>query len=279
MSIQNDGYFYNQQLRSYVLQFCAIFSGLQVRVGKSGTPTVVTPPPTTDPCPPVSQPTPTTAQDERLITVPIAYAHRDRVVASILAANTQNKPLRLPTMSAYLKGLDLALNRLHGTGQERRSAYTPVGGLVPDDMRTVYQRMPLQYDLEMELGLYASNTDQHFQMLEQILPLFEPQLNIQTSDGIFDWTRLTCVTLKSINVDSNYPIGTDRRIIQSTLNFTVNAYLDMPADVRANVIHKIFVRIGAVNTADATSFDIIADLDQQGIPYELWKDAADLDLS
>ena len=252
MAMQADGYYYNQQLKKYILQFMAIFSGLQVQVGKTGT------------------------LEERLISVPIHYTTTDRVVAAIKGDNTQNKPLRLPVMSVYKRNLSLDMSRAKGVGAERRNVFTPVGGLVPNDTEVVYQRMPVPYKLEMELSIYCSNTDQEFQILEQILPLFDPALIIQTSDAPLDWTRMTQVNLMSMSNDNNYPVGTDRRIIQKTVTFEVPIWIDIPADVRRNLVEKVFLRIGAVSTGSILSEDIIADLDGQGIEYDLVHDASDV---
>ena len=245
MAIQRDGYYYNQQLKTYIRQFMAIFSGLQVQIGKWND------------------------KDERLITVPIHYAHMDRVVASIFSDNTQNKPLRLPLMSAYLRTIELNKAYMAGNGMERRNSYLPVGGEASEDTVVVYQRRPVPYKLGLDLTLYASNTDQHFQMLEQITPLFGPSLQIQTSDAPFDMKLLSMVELTGTQLETNYPIGSDRRVIVSTMSFEMPIWIDIPADIRRNFIEKIFVRVGAVSMTDTTNFEIIADLDAQGIPYEL----------
>lgn len=252
MGIQPTEYYYNGQIQSYILQFMAVFTGLQVMLGKNAT------------------------QEERLIDVPIMYGHRDRVVAAIISDNTQNKPLRLPTMSAYMRAIEMAPELYAGTGVERRNTYVPVGGLVPDDMRVVYQRKPLAFKLSMELAIMSSNTKQHLQILEQLLPLFDPQLNIQRSDSLFDMTRLTSVKLTGINTDSNYPIGTESRIVQSTLTFEVPIWLDTPADVRRNFVEKIFLRVGTVasNSSFDSNYEIIADLDAQGLDYNKVFDAS-----
>jgi hypothetical protein len=214
---------------------------------------------------------------ERLISVPIHYGYSDRIVAAILADNVQTKPIRLPVMSAVIKGIKLANERMHGQKMERRNAYIPVGGLAPDDIKVVHQAMPVPYDLKMELAVYVSNSEQQFQILEQIFLLFDPQLNIQKNDAPFDWTRLTQVTLDDIALDQNYPIGADRRIIQTTMSFDMPIWISAPADVRRDFIEKIFVRIGAVSNAAQTNYDIIAELDAQGIDYELWFNANDMD--
>ncbi len=245
MAIQKDGYYYNTQLVNYIIQFMAVFTGLQVTVGRN------------------------TTEDVRFITVPIHYGHSDRVVNALLAKNTQNTPLRLPTMSAYLRNLKLAENRMKGTGTERRLAYVPTGGLIPEDISVVHQRMPVPYDLTLDLNIYVSNTDQHFQILEQILPLFDPQLQLQTDDAPFDWTRLSHIKLTDVQMDTNFPIGNDRRITQSTLTFEMPVWVDTPADVRRDFIEKIYMRVGAVSLSAVDHYDIIAELDSQEIPYEL----------
>lgn len=251
--IKKDGYFYNSQISTYILQFMAIFQGLQVMLGK------------------------TDDRDEALISVPIHYAQHDRVVAAIMAGNTTNAPLRLPLMTAYMTGLS-ADPSPHGLGMERRNAYVPMGGLVPNDITVVHQRMPLKCILEMELRMYASNIDQHFQMIEQVLPIFNPQLTIQTSDGVLDWTRLTSVERTGSTFIAYDEVGQRRQTIQSTHTFSMPIYIDTPAQVRKDFIEKIYLRIGAVSTAAEDNRAIISELDAQGIGYQLVKDSTDLNL-
>lgn len=252
--IKQDGYYYDHQLTTYVRQFMAIFTGLQVQVGKWQD------------------------QEERLISVPIAYGAKDRVVASIMAENTQNKPLRLPMLSAYVRNMRKDPSRMAGTGVQRRNTYTPVGGAVPDDTRVIHQRRAIPYVLDMELSIYVSNTDQHFQILENLLPIFDPELTIPTSDAIFDMKRLTSVILTSINFEQPYPSATNPRLIQSTLHFDLPIWIDTPAEVRKDFIEKVFVRIGAVSSGAVTHQQMIDDLDNQGLPYQLWADGSDVKL-
>lgn len=256
MAFKRDGYYYDKQLTNYILQFMAIFSGLQVQVGKWND------------------------VDEQLITVPIHYGDQDRVVAAILADNTQNKPIRLPVMSAYIQNFEIARDRMHGTGVERRNTYVPVGGLIPNDMTVIHQRTPTPYDMTVELSIWVSNTDQHFQILEQIMPLFDPQLTIQTTDSLFDMTRITSVELITGPVmDNNYPPGADRRVIKSTMTFKLPILIATPADVKRDFVERIFVRIGAVGAGAITNDEIVSELDRDGIPYQLVLSEADLPIS
>ena len=102
MTIPNQAYWYNNQLKRYVIQFMTIFSGLQVKVGKNED----------------------TGKDSYVVTT-IHYGNHDRVVASLMAENTQNKPVRLPCMTAFMQSLDMAPELMHGIGVERRNTYSP----------------------------------------------------------------------------------------------------------------------------------------------------------
>ena len=248
------GYYYNHQLRQYLLQFMAIFAGMVVSVGK------------------------TNEVESRTIKVPIKNSSSDRVVASIKSENTQNKPVRLPLLAATLTNVVLAPQLRKGVGQTRRHSEMPTGGIFPDDIRVVKQRMPVPYVATFDLGIWASNQDQHYQIVEQILMLFSPVLQIQTSDDVNDWARITTVEMVGINFEENVPPGVDRRLIQSTFNFEVPIYISAPSEVHDKFVQDIFLRIGAVNTAALSSEDIIADLDAQGITYDHVFSLGDVDL-
>ncbi len=251
-----EAYYYDHQLLRYAIQFMAIFSNLRVKVGANAT------------------------LPARLIKVPVIYGSRDRVVASIKSDNTQNKPLRVPTMSAIIRNIEMAPDLRKGIGQVRRKTVMPLGQSFPDGVRVVKQMMPVPYRERFELTVYASNTDQHFQMMEQILMLFDPIVQIQIGDDPFDWTILTTVELKGITWEENYPSLAEKRVIQSTLNFECPIYLSPPADYKANYIANIKVRLGVVpTTVNLNDSDqVIAALDSGGFQYEDLFTLADVDI-
>ena len=51
--------------------------------------------------------------------------------------------------------------------------------------------MPVAYQAQFELNMYVSSQEQHYELLEQILVLFDPTLELWTSDEPFDWCRPT----------------------------------------------------------------------------------------
>jgi hypothetical protein len=243
-----DTFWYNAQLRKYIVQMAAIFAGIKIRVGWRDD----------------NQP--------RLAPVPIKNASKDRVVAAIKGENTQNVPIRLPMMSLQLTNIELAPEMRHGVAQQRRDTFMPAGGKFPDDIRVVDQRMPVPYKGMFEVSIWTSNQDQHYQIVEQMLTLFDPTLQIQRSDEPFDWTKLAYVEMTGVNFEENVPAGTEKRTIETTFQFSTNIYLEVPNVVHDKFVKEIYVRIGTVGIDVDSSYDIISDLDSQGFEYEKWYD-------
>lgn len=249
-------YYYDRQIESYFLQFMAVFAGLRVQIGRNER----------------------SPDENKLIPVPIMNGNRDRVVGWIKGQYTQNKPLRLPMMSANITGLELAPENRKGVGTVRRESYVPRGGMVPDDITVIKQYMPVPYLLALDLHIWASSHDQRYQILEQILSVFDPDIQIQKNDAIFDWTKITKIELLGIAYEDNFPIDADKRMLISTLSFSMPIWMSVPANVKTDFVKDIWARIGAVSQAANTPEEMVAELDAQGITYEQWFDGNILDL-
>jgi hypothetical protein len=208
-------YYYNQQLKKATIVFANIFANLKVRTGKNA------------------------CGDIEELTVPIRYGSADRVAAAIAAGNTQNKLHTLPIMSCYMTGIELAPERKHGHGTFDRKSYLEQGGTFPDDVKFIKRLMPTPYNLTYELSIYASNTDQAYQIIEQIMIVFDYDMQVQFNDSPFDWAKITRVTLESIGNEENYPAGTDRRIIVWNLSFMFETWISPPAEVKQGLINNI----------------------------------------
>jgi hypothetical protein len=235
-------YFYNNQLRAYILQFVSIFRGLQVRTGKGE------------------------CDEQQFITVPCVIGAKDRVVAALFAGNTQNRMFSLPTMSAHLQSIQPAPERRKVQAFIDQRVTLPVGGVFPDDLTVVKRAMPVPYNITMELSIYTSNTDQMFQILEQVLVLFNPAIQIQKTDGPFDWTRLTMVELTDISNEENYPAGTDRRIVMWTLTFTMPIFLSIPLGIKDDLVRKIVIQIGEFGNIKINEVDENGEITPFGEP-------------
>jgi hypothetical protein len=82
--------------------------------------------------------------------------------------------------------------------------------------------------------------------------LFNPALEIQSTDNYLDWTSLSYIELANVQFSSrSVPVGVDEQIDIATLQFTVPIYLSAPAKVK---------KLGVINKIVASIFD-----DQGGI--------------
>lgn len=221
-------YYYNQSLKKFIVGFANIFSGLQVRTGMDGCGNVST------------------------IDVPIIYGSRDRVVSAIGASNTQNKQYTLPILSCFQTGLEMDPMRIKGLNLVDTRTALEQGGVYPDDVKVIRRVMPIPYNMQMELAIHVSNTDQLYQILEQILILFDYDMQLQFSDAPYDWTKITKLFLLGINNEENYPIGIDRRAIIWTLNFNLPIWLSPPMEVRDEVIKSIHIQLGDLSNFNLT---------------------------
>lgn len=228
-------YFYDGQIRRYVTQFMRVFIGFKYKTG-GDTP------------------------EER--TVPVMYGDMSRQVASIIKENSENKMPTVPRVACYISGLELATDRLSDPTfvskvhiRERkfqdqsgiREYETSQGGNY-----TVERLMPTPYKLTMKADIWTSSTDQKLQLLEQILVLFTPSLELQTTDNYIDWTSLSTMYLTTTNFSSRtIPAGAESEIDICTLEFEMPIWISPPAKVKKlgivqTVISNVFMESGDI---------------------------------
>ena len=225
-------FWYDQQIRRYLLQFVRIFNGFQVQSGQKDAGG-------------------TASQVYR--TVPMRYADMSRMVAHVLRGNTENALNSTPFMTCHVANLNVARERRHDPKlisaqqiQERKydslnDQYTAELG----NTYTVERYMPVPYDLTINVDVWCSNTEQKLQLLEQILTLFNPTVEIQSNTNPLDWTNITVVELIDIQWSSrSVPQGVDSQLDIATLIFQVPIWINPPAKVKKqSIINSIINRI------------------------------------
>lgn len=217
-------HFYDGQIRRYITQIVRMLSNFSYKNGAG-----------------------------ELIRTPVMYGDLTRQVASILRDNSENKLPSAPRIAVYITGLDIDRNR---TGDSsfvskvhiRERAYDEVTNEyknVQGKNYTVERLMPTPYKLTVNADIWSTNTDQKLQIIEQILTLFNPSLEIQTNDNFVDWTSLTTVDLESVNFSNRtIPTGTETTIDVGTLVFSTPIWISPPAKVKKlGVITDIITNI------------------------------------
>jgi hypothetical protein len=217
-------HFYDGQIRRYITQIVRLMSNFSYKDG-----------------------------DGDLRQVPVMYGDITRQVGHILRDNSENKIPSAPRMAVYITGLEMDMSRLADSSYVnklniRERAYDTEGKeylKTEGKNYTVERLMPTPYTLSVNVDLWTSNTDQKLQLMEQILMLFNPSLEIQTTDNYVDWTSLSVVNLGTINFSSrSIPIGTESEIDVAQLGFTTPIYISPPTKVkRLGVVTSIIQSI------------------------------------
>ncbi len=194
--------------------------------------------------------------------VPVTYGDISRQVAAILKDNSENKLPSAPRIAVYMTDLELDRSRLSDAtftskihirerdiledGSSSNRTYGTAQGI----NYTVERLMPTPYKLSIKADIWSTNTDQKLQILEQILVLFNPSLEIQTTDNYVDWTSLSVVELTGVTLSSRtIPQGVDSEIDIASLEFETPIWITPPAKVtRMGVIHTIITNIFTEDT-------------------------------
>ena len=206
-------YFYHEILRKTVIGFGTLFNNINIRhKDASGT-------------------------NFSVMKVPLAYGPMQKFLARIQQQPELEREIAitLPRLSFEMQGLQYDPTRKTGIAQ----TFLAKSGTTA---KKVY--MPVPYNVGFELSIMSKLSDDALQILEQIVPYFQPSFNITVNliDSIGEKKDIPIV-LESINYSDQYEGNFDtRRIIIYTLSFTAKTYLFGPvADDPAGLIKKVDV--------------------------------------
>ena len=231
-------FFYDAQIRRFLLQFTRIFSGFQVEYGNE-----------TD-----------GVNAAALLRVPVRYGDASRNAQTIIQENSRNALPSTPLMTFYITGLDYEQTRLQdptfvsriNVRQRTYDSATESYETTQGNAFTVERLMPVPYKLTINLDIWTSNTSQKLQLLEQVLTMFNPSLEIQSTDNYIDWTSLSVVFLEQVTWSSRtIPVGPDTPIDIATLRFSLPIYISPPAKV---------LKLGVIERVIASIYDAQGDL-------------------
>lgn len=252
-------FFYDGQIRRYIGQMIRMLSGFKYQT-----------------------------EDGKQITVPVTYGDMTRQVGSIIRDNSENKIPSAPRIAVYISNISLDRDRLSDSTfvskvhiRERVKEYDNQGdftgyGYTQGGGYTVERLMPTPYKLTVRADIWSTNTNQKLQILEQILMLFNPSLEIQTTDNFIDWTSLSVVELTDTTFSSRtIPQGLESEIDIATLTFETPIWISPPSKVkRLGVVHDIIMNIHDESYSFETNeyvtisgFDIFVYYDKIGQKY------------
>lgn len=229
-------YFYDKQLRRYLLQIARIFSGYQVRDGFE------------------------TINGERVPRykqVPVAHANISRVGTTFLQDNSENMMLNAPAMAFYISDLQPAADyrqyqhhmqhsRFTEKQKDTEGNYTNKAGKKYE----VVQNMPVPFEMKINLDIWTSSMEQKMELFEQISVYFNPGFEFRVTSSRFDMGQKSNIELETVQWTSkSVPIGTSTDIDFMTLTFKIlPVRISAPAKItRQNIIKTVSVG-GSLNS-------------------------------
>jgi hypothetical protein len=220
-------YWYDGQIRRYLTQFMRAMSNFCYKDSKG-----------------------------QLVQVPVRYGDMTRQVGTIISKNSENILQSAPFIACYIKDLKFDrsrvqdptyVNKIHVRERaydDNNNEYLNTQG----SNYTIERLMPTPYLFTFNADIWTTNTDQKFQLWEQITVLFNPSLELQMTDNYFDWTSLSVLELTDGSVFESraVPQGLGNDISIATLQFTAPAWITPPAKVKKlGIITKIITNVFA----------------------------------
>lgn len=241
--------FYHQTIRTAVSVFGSLFNNLVIK-----------------------------RRDGKVVAVPIAYGPRVKWLdaQNQLTQNNEAFENLLPRMSYELTGMKYDTNRKLNTKQNVVGISPLLGGRGPR------VNAPVPYSLSFSLYLQTKNLNDGWQVIEQILPFFQPAYTVRVRDfpdtAQFGRTPIDDmpqslneydmpITLEKIAWEDEYEGDLQtRRDVQWELTFETKIHLWGPV-IPATIIYDARVAIGAVTADEQFDQDISAIADIAEIGY------------
>ena len=209
-------HFYHKQIRNTVIAFGTIFNNIHIkRLDSSGNPL-------------------------QSLKVPLSYSPKEKFIArldqqSSLTGSDSSVAITLPRMAFDINGYNYDPTRKLNKNQRRGVVTTNA-----DTTKLNTQYSPVPYDVSIELNVFTANSDDGLQIIEQILPYFQPDYTVtMIENSVMDSKRDIPFILESVNYEDSYAgdLTTSRRITYA-LSFTAKIYLYGPVSSTA-IIRKV----------------------------------------
>ena len=213
--------FYNQAVRKTVISFGTLFNNIELKKVVDG-------------------------QVMEVEKVPLAYGPKQKFLYRLQGNPTDGKKvaITMPRMYFEMTGIDYDASRKTPATQKYKTVINDEG----KEVRTQY--VPVPYNISFEVGILAKSQDDGLQILEQILPFFQPSFSMSLKFiPDMDEVRDVAVVLNNVDFEDDWEDDfSTRRSITYSMQFTCKSYIYGPY-TKADVIRKsrIIETIGDTN--------------------------------
>ena len=232
-------YFYHSHIRKTVAVFGTLFNNINVqRKDANGT-------------------------SVNNVKVPLSYGPKQKFLARLFEEPDLNAPevaIRLPRMSFEITGMQydtsIKLNKMNTIAQPNIHGQSTI-------------RNPVPYIISFQLSIYAKNQDDALQVVEQIIPYFNPEYVVTIKEiPSLNVSRDIPIVLQSVNYSDDYEGDfTSRRVLIYSLDFSMKTFFYGPITQNQGVIKDAII-----NTRDYDNRAMIQEVETMVNPLNASKD-------
>ena len=197
------------------------------------------------------------------VKVPLSYGPKQKFLARLFEEPDLNAPevaIRLPRMSFEITGMQydtsVKLNKMNTIAQPNIHGQNTI-------------RNPVPYIMSFQLSVYAKNQDDALQVVEQIIPYFNPEYVVTIKEiPSLNVSRDIPIVLQSVNYSDDYEGDfTSRRVLIYTLDFSMKTFFYGPITQNQGVIKDAII-----NTRDYDNRALIQEVETMVNPLGASKD-------
>jgi len=221
-------YFYHEILRRTIVSFGSLFNNISIKHTNNSDDVV------------------------SVIKVPLAYGPTQKFLARLEQSPDLNKPVQmnLPRMSFEFIGLN------YDPGRKVTQTQTFITSTSSNKSDEKKAYMPVPYNMQFELSIMTKLNDDMLQIVEQILPYFQPSYNMSVNlvEELGE-KRDIPIILDSITMSDDYEGDfSTRRALIYTLRFTAKTYLFGPVlSASSDIIKKVSIGYIAASSSGTDS--------------------------
>ena len=198
--------------------------------------------------------------------VPISYGPKqkwlERLSEEAELSDGNRSAISLPRMAFQIAGFEYDATR-----QQNKLIRSQKSTLESGDVKRSFQYAPAPYTIKFTLSILAKQANDGLQIIEQILPYFQPEYNVTMKmvDSMSE-VRDVPIILNSVAMEDTYEGGfNERRVIEHTLEFSMKIYFFGPVyqgTIIKNVIERDYINTdaGGFTTTQINSSGLIKEV-------------------
>ena len=206
--------FYNEAVRKTVIGFGTLFNNIELKKIVNG-------------------------QVMEVEKVPLAYGPKQKFLYRLQGNPVDGRKvaITMPRLYFEMTGIDYDSGRKTPAITKTKAVVQPNSEEAAKEVRTQY--VPVPYNIGFEVGILAKSQDDGLQILEQILPFFQPSFSMSIKFiPDMDEVKDVAVVLNSVDFDDDWEDDfTTRRSLTYTMQFTAKTWIYGPY-TKADVIRK-----------------------------------------